>query len=194
MPLVAFEGLDGVGKTTYISAITEELKSRDISYIVTQELYGDEMRDKMRSIFMGNLDGVEELLLVSLARHWHNRVILANVTKDVILIDRFIASTIAYQVGGHGVDESLVDLMQKDVWHVPKPDMNIYIKGERYRTSKEDRFEAETSDFMSRVTQKYESLIDASWLVIDNRLDFQQNVDKIVDEITKLIYRNIVTN
>jgi dTMP kinase len=184
MVLISFEGEDGTGKTTQMKQASRFLYKLGVDHITTQEFSGDEKRNSLRRLFMDKLDPMQELMVVSLARLWHMKnVIQPNLDAGkVIIIDRYIDSTWAYQNGGRGISKDIIQFMEDHVWQVPKPDLVIYLSGKPKRIKKNDRFEIEEPSFFKRVREVYDSRQSDNWCRIDSD-DF--------DEVKQLIRRRL---
>lgn len=112
---ITFEGPEGAGKTTAITAIFEQLKEEGRQVIMTREPGGIRISEKIRHIILdnehGEMDGRTEALLYAAARRQHlvERIEPALRQGMIVLCDRFIDSSLAYQgvARGLGVDEVL---------------------------------------------------------------------------------------
>ncbi|MBP2002681.1 dTMP kinase [Paenibacillus shirakamiensis] len=112
---ITFEGGEGSGKTTVIHSIAEHLKKEGVPTIITREPGGIEISEKIRGIILDpehtQMDGRTEALLYAAARRQHlvERVIPALQAGNLVLCDRFIDSSLAYQgyARGLGIDEIL---------------------------------------------------------------------------------------
>ena len=177
--IISFEGIDGVGKTTQLQCLSAALFRLDRPHISTQELGGDAIRDNARNILMQDLTAVEELSLISLIRGYHMRKIINPALNQgkLVLIDRFIDSTYAYQGGGRGLKTSLIEFMEQNIWGTPKPDLTIYLDLEPKHSPKRDRFEKEDHDFFNRVRDAYLERMDNRWLWIQ---DGQNEISDII--------------
>lgn len=159
--IIAFEGIDGLGKTTHARALSEFLTTMKIDNLLTQELYGDDLRSNIKAILDSNkyvVDGYEELLLISAARRWHYRNVVEPALErgSVVIIDRFIESTWAYQGGGRQIPEDIIKFFQDSIWNVREPDLTIYLQGLSHRAGAQDKFESESDTFFANVLKKYD--------------------------------------
>ena len=110
---ITFEGPDGSGKSTVIKAVYERLINDGYSVILTREPGGTPIAEKIRDVILDNsntaLDARTEALLYAAARRQHlvEKVIPALERGAVILCDRFLDSSLAYQghARGLGIDE-----------------------------------------------------------------------------------------
>jgi dTMP kinase len=185
--LISFEGVDGVGKTTQIHLLSSYLSQLGIPNIATQEFSGDSTRDIFRDLLMTDLTPMQELCLVSLARAYHMKQVIepAFTEGKIVLVDRFIDSTYAYQGYGRGVELPLIKFMEEKFWTTPKPDLTIYLDLEP-RTARRDRFEREEDSFFERVRRGYQARFDAHWVYI--REPVQERVAGLIRrEVMRLI-------
>ena len=110
---ITFEGIEGCGKSTQIEFIKTYLESKKINVVTTREPGGTSLGESVRSVMLDNNLEIcpnSELLLVLASRAQHLKdVITPNLKKgNWILCDRFNDSTLAYQVGGRGMDKKIV--------------------------------------------------------------------------------------
>jgi dTMP kinase len=116
---ITFEGPDGAGKTTQLQRLAKELLSMGHDILVTREPGGTAISDQIRSIILSPdnqemVDQAEVLLYAaSRAQHVHERILPALQDKKIVLCDRFIDASIAYQAYGLGVDIELVQAVNR---------------------------------------------------------------------------------
>lgn len=107
---ITFEGPDGSGKTTQLKKLGEELKKLGHDVLVTREPGGTAISDKIRSIILDPVnaemtDQAEVLLYAaSRAQHVHQLILPALEAGRIVLCDRFIDASVAYQGYGLGID------------------------------------------------------------------------------------------
>ncbi|WP_186575686.1 dTMP kinase [Aquibacillus kalidii] len=110
---ITFEGGEGAGKTTILQAIANQLTEEGYEVIATREPGGIEIAEKIRSVILDpshtSMDGRTEALLYAAARRQHlvEKVLPALKHGKIVLCDRFIDSSLAYQghARGLGMDE-----------------------------------------------------------------------------------------
>lgn len=114
---IAFEGGDGSGKTTQIKLLAEALTQRDYSVLVTREPGGTDIGEKLRALVLehgnGEIDPHTEALIFAASRaaHAHQKIRPALEAGQVVLCDRYIDSSAAYQGAGRGLGiDTVVDL------------------------------------------------------------------------------------
>ncbi len=112
---ITFEGPEGAGKTTVIQKIAERLAEKNIDVLATREPGGIEIAEKIRTIILNPahtaMDERTEALLYAAARsqHYFEKVRPALDAGKLVICDRFIDSSLAYQgyARGIGIDEVL---------------------------------------------------------------------------------------
>lgn len=188
MKFLAFEGLDGSGKSSLMKQLVVELESRQVSYVQTREPGGTVVSDDIREIILRKASEhpvpKAELLLYQASRAQHVELVVkpALEKKHWVLCDRFTASSIAFQAGGRSISLQEVNWLNNFSTSGLTPDLNILLdltvmESEKRRQqrqndhgSKADRMESEKKDFHERVRKAF--LDEATrnpgeWLVLD---------------------------
>jgi len=201
---ITVEGSEGVGKSTNMEFIVNELRSRGKTVIMTREPGGTPIAEQIRTVLLqsevGSMSDHCELLLMFAARADHiERVIRPALERgDWVVCDRFTDATYAYQGGGRGMDERDISILEQFVLRGLIPDLTILLDAppevsaaRRTARGVTDRFEAEEAEFFSRVRRRYReraerepsriALVDAS-----RSLDqVQTTLKAILDNIFK---------
>ena len=111
--IIAFEGVEGSGKSFHLKQIANILKSKKIKFITLREPGGSKNAEKIRKLILNNKSNFNKKtdLLLYLASRSENieKIIKKNYQKKIILIDRFIDSTLAYQHYGMGINKSIIN-------------------------------------------------------------------------------------
>ena len=111
--IIAFEGVEGSGKSFHLKQIAKYLKSKKIKFITLREPGGSKNAEKIRKLILNNKSNFNKKtdLLLYLASRSENieKIIKKNYKKKIILIDRFIDSTLAYQHYGMGINKSIIN-------------------------------------------------------------------------------------
>lgn len=165
---ITFEGIEGVGKSTNISAFVERVEAAGHKVLVTREPGGTPFAETIREILMTPSDEpvpeIAELLLMFAARSFNvNNVIVPALEAGTwVVCDRFTDSSRAYQGGGRGLPMETVDRLADWVHGETWPDLTILLDapveigmaraGSR---SAPDRIEQERHDFFERVRECY---------------------------------------
>jgi len=114
-PIIVFEGIEGSGKTLHVNHVSKYLKRKKIKFIRLREPGGSVSSEKIRKLILSNKSNfhkITDLLLYLAARNENlEQTIKKNYGKKLILIDRFIDSTLAYQHYGMGIDYKFINLL-----------------------------------------------------------------------------------
>ena len=110
---IVFEGIEGTGKSYQINKLTQSLKKNKISVVKTREPGGSVSAEKIRKLIFDKQSNkfhkLTDFYLMLAARNEHiqNTILKAKEKKQVIISDRFIDSTFAYQVIGNKIDKNI---------------------------------------------------------------------------------------
>jgi dTMP kinase len=171
---ITFEGPDGSGKTTQLKRLAAELIQSGYNVMVTREPGGTPISDQIRKIVLSPdnssmVDQTEVLLYAaSRAQHVHEKIIPALQRDQIVLCDRFIDASIAYQAFGSGMDESQVREINQFASSGLKPhrtymiDVPVEVSQHRLLQRKQsefdlvlDRIEQKESQYHNRVRDAF---------------------------------------
>ena len=111
-PILVFEGIEASGKSTSLKKTIKYLKTKKIKYVSFREPGGTNLSEKLRSLMLNKksaLSNKTDLFLLMASRSENiDKILKKNYKKKVILIDRFIDSTLAYQHYGMKLDKELI--------------------------------------------------------------------------------------
>ena len=200
-PIIVFEGIEGSGKTTHIKSVLNYLKKKKIKFINLREPGGNKNSELIRKIILNkksDLHIVTDLLLYLAARNENiNKIIKKNYKKKVIIIDRFVDSTIAYQHYGMGVDLKIINIINKFLLKNIKVNftfLNVVNKKNLFQRLKNrkslNRYDQFDMNFYNKVQKGFLKLAKSnkkSYKIIDSNLDIKKNEDLIINQIKKLI-------
>ena len=163
---IAFEGVEGAGKGTQIRLAKEYLESQGVDVLITREPGGTVVGEKLRELLLdhdtGQLDSRTESLLFAASRAQHVTTVLRPALAEgkVVICDRYIDSSLAYQGWARGVGEQ--DVLTLNVWATQGlfPDLTILLHLEPeaglLRSLEEpDRIEVEGGSFHAKVADAY---------------------------------------
>jgi dTMP kinase len=163
---VAFEGVEGSGKGTQIRLAEEWLQSQGAEVLVTREPGGTEIGEQLRRVLLdhetGHLEPKTEALLFAAARAQLVMTVIRPALAEgkVVITDRYIDSSLAYQGSARGLGEQ--DVLTLNVWATQGlfPDLVILLHLEPeaglLRSLEEpDRIEMESGDFHAKVADAY---------------------------------------
>ena len=163
---IAFEGVEGSGKGTQVRMAEEFMRSEGYDVLVTREPGGTAVGERVRELLLdpdtGKLDSRTEALLfaASRAQTVHSVIRPALAEGKVVICDRYVDSSLAYQGWGRGLGEQ--DILTLNVWGTQGlfPDLVILLHLEPERgllrsTEAPDRMELEGQDFHAKVADAY---------------------------------------
>jgi dTMP kinase len=169
---ITLEGSEGSGKSTQSAFIFEYLKKAGYDVLQLREPGGVKISESIRNLLldakntaMGN--GCETLLYMAARAQIVHEVIKPALTSGKIVIcDRFLDSTIAYQGYGNGVDVKFIQLLGKFVTHGIKPDLTLLFdidtaQGLSRTNSQKDRIEQRPLAYHNKVRRGYLALAKA---------------------------------
>lgn len=173
---ITFEGPDGAGKTSVLNAITAELKQKmEEKIMVTREPGGNSISEAIRNVVLDakntKMDGLTEALLFAAARRQHIiETILPALREDkIVLCDRFVDSSIAYQGAGRNVGTNEVTEINHFATKGLVPDLTLYFdvpsvvgleRIQKFRQDEINRLDKDSLAFHQRVRQAYLELYD----------------------------------
>lgn len=206
MFFLAFEGLDGSGKSSLMSQLQSYLETNNKKYIKTREPGGTQVGDQLRQIILSKSEEAPtprtELLLYEASRSQHVDLVIrpALNRKEWVLCDRFSASSVAFQAGGRKISEEQVHWLNTFATDSLKPDLNILLdltvvesqqrrqKRAKEMNEAEDRIESEEEAFHQRVREGFLKQADQNpkeWLVLD--------ASKSPEALFKILMNELIT-
>lgn len=166
--LIVLEGGEGAGKTTHARTVRAWLEARGRSVVQTREPGGSPLAEAVRELVLRDwdegIDAATEALLMFGARaaHLHAVIRPALDTGRDVVCDRFVDASYAYQGAGRGLGVERVAALEQWTLGELRPDLVLLFDLEpaaglqrARRRGVENRFEAETLDFMRRVRAAY---------------------------------------
>jgi dTMP kinase len=200
---LTIEGIEGVGKSTQVTRLSNALNERDIAHVVTREPGGTPLAERIRAVLLDNVPGetmppTAELLLMFAARavHLTNLVEPALRAGRWVLCDRFIDATYAYQGGGRGLSADTIGQLETLVLGARRPDLTLLLDApveqalgrarQRNAGAAADRFESERAEFFERVRDAYRARAAAEPGRI-SVVDASQSADRVAAQILELL-------
>lgn len=155
---VSFEGTEGVGKSTLIQAIAEDLKRKGVPYILTREPGGSRLAEKIRELVLHeDMNPWTEVLLYEAARADHvGKTIMPALDKgQIVLCDRYTDSSLAYQSHARGLSWKWVNWLNDLATQGLRPDLTVFLDVDPAiglsRAKDRNRFENEGLQFQRKV-------------------------------------------
>ena len=170
---VTFEGCEGSGKSTQLRLLCEYLDKNGTPYILTREPGGSSIAEQIRKII---LDGKNtemsdecEALLYAAAREQHlTEVIIPALEKGhLVLCDRYVDSSLAYQGAARGLGAEYIESINMHAMRAYPPDITVVLDippaaafNRKHGADKDDRMEQQGLDFHNRVYGGYLALAE----------------------------------
>lgn len=198
---ITFEGPDGAGKSTIIKLVHEKLLQDGFNIVLTREPGGTPIAEKIRDIILDNsnqaLDARTEALLYAASRRQHlvEKIWPALKEGKIVLCDRFLDSSLAYQGGGRnlGVENVLnINLFATENTY---PDLTLFFDVSPEvglaRVSKDkkrvaDRLDNENENFHDKVYKTFKEIVEQN----KNRIvviDASKSIDEVIETTYKII-------
>ncbi|RUM62237.1 MAG: dTMP kinase [Persephonella sp.] len=163
---IVFEGIDGSGKTTQAKKLYHYLKEKNLKTVLTKEPGGTEEGKKIREILLNkdySIPPIAELLLYEADRSIHiNNFVKPKLNNNFIVIsDRYIYSTLAYQHFGRGIERRIIDFLNSITTGDLIPDIvflfDIPVEESLRRLNRfeKDRIEKESIDFHKKLREGF---------------------------------------
>ncbi len=200
--LIAFEGVEGAGKSTQIEAVARVLRSRGYPVRTTFEPGATALGASIRSLVMepdgAPVSPMAEMLLYLADRAQHIEEVIRPALQrgEVVLCDRFSGSTIAYQGYGRGLDVDLVVQFDAAVRSEIAPALTILLdcpvdEGLR-RASGNDRLRRENLGFHQRVRDGFHRLArtQPNWIVVRSAPPVENVTGLVVEAVTAFLERH----
>ncbi len=200
--LIALEGIEGAGKSSQAARLARALASMGIPTVLTREPGGTALGGYIREVLLSpEMEGLSpraEALLYAADRAEHVARVVKPALEEgkVVVSDRFLDSSLAYQAGARGLDED--DILRLSLWATEgiSPDLVILLRVEPRRglerSGREDRLEREDERFHRKVAEAYESLarrFPERFTVIDAGLEEEVVAVKVLDAALELLRR-----
>lgn len=197
---ITFEGVEGSGKSTQIDLLAEFLSENGYKVVKTREPGGTTIGDKIRKIVLNpeftEMDFKAEALLYAANRAQHVAEVIKPALEKgkVILSDRYIDSSLAYQSFGRGLDQKKVEMISRWATDDLEPDLTILLdipadEGlERTESSLADRIEQEDIGFHERVSKGFLKLAKKLHKRI-KVINATKDMDQIHQEVVKLVQK-----
>jgi len=197
---ITFEGPDGSGKTTISNLVYQKLKDNQFDCVYTREPGGIEIAEKIRDIILNpehiTMDKKTEALLYAASRRQHliEKVLPALENNKIVICDRFVDSSLAYQGVGRDIGFDEVYAINEFAIEGHLPDLTIFLDIDAETGLKriqdrafKDRLDLEDISFHERVFEGYQEVLrkfKKRIVLVDAR--------KTIDEIVEDSYRIIV--
>ena len=201
-PIIVFEGIEASGKSTSLKKVIKYLKTNKINYLSFREPGGTNLSEKLRSLMLNKksaLSNKTDLFLLMASRSENiDKILKENYKKKVILIDRFIDSTLAYQHYGMKLDKDLILKMNNFLLGNLRPNftfLSIVNKKNmlnrlklRKNKNKYDNFDYNFYNKVQRGFLKIANKNKSKYLILDTNKDNIKIIEnKLIDKIKKIL-------
>jgi len=200
-PIIVFEGIEASGKSSHIQFVAKYLKSKKLNFIKIREPGGNHNSEKIRKLILNDnsdFNKISDLYLYLASRSENiDKVIRKNYNKKIILIDRFIDSTVAYQHYGMGLNKRIIDINNKFILDklkirftflniVNKKNLLIRLK----KRSELNRYDKFKTNFYTKAQNgfiKISKKCKNKYLIINSNLELNDNKLIVINKIKKLL-------
>ena len=200
-PLIVFEGIEGSGKTLHSKFLASYLNKKKIKFIKLREPGGNINSERIRKLILSNkskFNKTTDLFLYLAARNENlENLIKKNYKKKIIIIDRFIDSTLAYQHYGMGIDYKLINNLNNYLTRNIKIDLTflnlVNFKNLKKRLSKRknlNRYDKFNIKFYKKVQNGYIKISKYKknkYKIIDSNKKISENRQIIIKKVMSLL-------
>ena len=201
-PFIVFEGIEGSGKSLHSKSLIDQLKKKRISYIYLREPGGTKNAEMIRRIILNkNSDKLHKFTDTLLYLAARNENFINNIkpfyNKRIIICDRFVDSTIAYQHYGLGINKNLIKLINKNILNNVKPDFTFLMKidinesfkrlRKRFNLNRYDEFNKNFYKNVQKGFIKLSHLQPTKYMIINSENSITINKKTIFQKFLKLI-------
>lgn len=195
---ITVEGSDGSGKTTFINSATEYLVKKGYKVITTREPGGTEFSEKVRELLFDSsneIDAKTESLLFCVSRRDHIIKKIIPYVEDgyIVICDRFVDSSIAYQSYGRGLNKQDIMDINKYTTDGLEPDLTLYFNVDvevglsRTKSRGENnRMDNESLKFYKDVKRGYDELSN-DYKERIKVIDANQDYEKVEKDAFKIL-------
>ncbi|MBD5132839.1 MAG: dTMP kinase [Clostridiales bacterium] len=197
---IVIEGVEGAGKSRQCSLLCDALNGSGIPAVHTREPGGAALAEKVRELLLDpdySPDAVTELYLYSAARRDHlNKIVFPALEAGrVVICDRFIYSTLAYQGYARGLDIDYIREVNAKTISPLKVDLALFLDilpevgfARKGGADKTDRLERESLEFFNRVYNGFKAMCDSGELTaIDASGEKAQTAQKILAAVKSVL-------
>ena len=199
---IVFEGIEGSGKSYLSKKLYNNLKNKGFKIVKTREPGGTPGAERIRKLILKDyfgknkenlFDKYTDTLLYLAARNEHikNKIIPAKNKKQILICDRFVDSTIAYQVYGKGVNKLLINFIHKFILKKIKPDITFVLKVKISKALKrlnkrknKNRYDKFSKKFYQKAQKAFIKLAKKNkkrYFIFDNSTDDKELEKKILN-------------
>ena len=199
-PIIVFEGIEGSGKSHHIKKIVSFLKKNKIDFVYLREPGGSSNSEKIRKLILSKKTKFQpktDLLLYIAARNENISILKKNYKKKIILIDRFVDSTVAYQHYGMGLNINFINNINKFVLDRLKVDftfLNVVSEKNMIKRLKKrkrlNRYDKFNKNFYKKVQRGFIKIAKKNpkkYFIVNSNLEIKSNEKLIINKVKDLI-------
>jgi dTMP kinase len=202
--LITVEGIEGVGKSTNLAFVAEELRRAGHEVLLTREPGGTPLGEKIRELLLqpdSEIVPMAELLLMYAARTAHLETVVLPALRSGrwVICDRFTDASHAYQGGGRGISRDTIEALDHLVTGGLRADLTLLLDvslevsvSRQSGRAERDRFEREAGQFFSRVRERYLELAKEYPERIQV-INAARSLPEVQAEISRALQRILVT-
>ncbi len=207
---IVFEGVEGCGKSFQSKKLFNKLKKKKIKTILTREPGGTRSAELIRNLILKDyfdndntekFDKYTDTLLYLAARNEHvkNKIKPALIKKKIVICDRFIDSTIAYQVLGKKVDLKFINNIHEKILQRVKPDIVFVLKVSNKSASKrlkkrkkKNRYDKFSQSFYTKAQNSFIKIAKSkkNYFILNS----SNNDDKLENKIYDIVKKRLNIN
>ena len=204
---IVFEGIEGCGKSYQSKKLFKKLKKINVSTILTREPGGTKTAELIRNLILKDyfnkskkekFDKYTDTLLYLAARNEHikNKIAPALKNNNVVICDRFIDSTIAYQVHGKNVDKNFINNIHKKILRGIKPNIVFILKVSK-KSSKQRLKKRKAKNRYDNFAQSFYTKVQKSFIRIASNkknyfiLESSANDKSLENKIFKIVRKHL---
>ncbi len=198
---ITFEGADGAGKTTQIDFVKEFLSENNIEFVTTREPGAGKLGEKIRDILLnydGDIAPLSELLLymADRAQHVENFIRPNLMAGKIVLCDRYIDSSVAYQGFARGLNIEQIKSLNNIATNNLTPDITFLFDIETQTAmqrvgNNKDRMEKEGIEFHKKLCEGYRILAKENpdrFVIIDANKSVEEVKKQTLTELKKHLF------
>lgn len=198
---ISLEGSDGCGKSTQIALLRDYLEKRGFEVVLTREPGGCPISERIREVILSldsrGMSDECEALLYAASRIEHVREVIEPALKcgKIVICDRFLDSSIAYQAYGRELGADFIRQINAPAIRRALPELTLLLEVSREESRRRmaqgaplDRLEIEKEDFFARVQAGYDALAQAEPDRI-RRIDASRGIDEVFESVRREVAR-----
>ena len=196
---ISLEGSDGCGKSTQIAKLREYLTRRGYETVLTREPGGCPISERIREVILSldsrGMSAECEALLYAASRVEHVRVVIEPALKcgKIVICDRFLDSSIAYQAYGRELGEDFIRQINAPAVKDVQPDVTVLLEVDRDSAKRRmaagaplDRLEIEKEDFFERVRRGYDAVKAQSPDRV-HAIDASRSIEEVFEDVRAIV-------